>query len=123
MNLLTNIIKPNGKSKNKTELSFPINKSGLVYSKFLIFLNRNLDISLKSLSKLIKSGGRFLFYVYKRKGPIREFTDDYIREVISKLSYENAWKSLEPLTQLGIDLGKLNIELDINKPIDVIPIN
>ena len=43
-----------------------------------------------------------------------------LREVVSNLSYENAWKSLEPLTQLGIDLGKLNIELDIKKPIDII---
>ena len=33
-------------------LSFPINKSGLIKLKFLIFLNLNLEISLKSLSKL-----------------------------------------------------------------------
>ena len=66
--------------------------------------------------------GEDFYFMFTKKGPIREFSDDYIREVVSNLSYENAWKSLEPLTQLGIDLGKLNIELDIKKPIDIIGI-
>ena len=40
-------------SKNTNELSLPINKSGLIKSKFLIFLNLNFDIFLKLLSKFM----------------------------------------------------------------------
>ena len=36
-----------------TDLSSPKSKSGFMKSKFLIFLNLNFDISLKSLSKFI----------------------------------------------------------------------
>ena len=104
------------------QIPLPNKSVDIIFSEGVLHHTDSTEKAIKSLSKLIKSGGRFLFYVYKKKGPIREFSDDYIREIVSNLSYENAWKSLEPLTQLGIDLGKLNIELDIKKPIDIIGI-
>jgi len=48
---------------------------------------------------------------------IREFTDDYVREKLRTLTDEQAWKALEPLTLLGRELGKLNV--DINVPKDI----
>ena len=33
------------------------------------------------MQRHLKPGGRILFYVYRKKGPIREFTDDYVREL------------------------------------------
>ncbi len=74
------------------------------------------------MARLLKPGGRFLFYVYKKKGPIREFTDDYIREKLQPMTPEAAWQAMEPLTQLGISLGELNAEIDIPQPIDVLGI-
>ena len=46
-------------------------------------------------------GGELMFYVYRRKAPIREFTDDYVRDQLAELPPEEAWEALRPLTKLG----------------------
>jgi SAM-dependent methyltransferase len=78
--------------------------------------------ALHSLARLLKRGGRFLFYVYRRKGPIREFTDDYVRAQLATMPADEAWRAVEPLTRLGITLGQLDAEIDIPEPIDLLGI-
>lgn len=73
--------------------------------------------ALERLARAVRPGGRVLFYVYRRKGPIREFTDDYIRDRLAEMSPDDAWKALEPLTKLGVALGELDVEVDV--PVDV----
>jgi hypothetical protein len=63
-----------------------------------------------------------MFYVYRKKGPIREFTDDYIRAHLQPLSQAERWKALEPLTRLGIALGELDAYVDIDQPVDILGI-
>ena len=46
-----------------------------------------------------------LFYVYRRKGPVREFTDDLIRERAAPMTPQDAWEAIVPLTRLGQALG------------------
>ena len=58
-----------------------------------------------------------MFYVYRKKALVREFTDDAIRESIRALTDEQAWEALKPLTQLGIALGKITEEINIENPI------
>jgi hypothetical protein len=48
---------------------------------------------------------RLLFYVYRRKGPIREFTDDYVRDRLKALPPEAMWKALRPLTSSASPLA------------------
>jgi arsenite methyltransferase len=67
-------------------------------------------------------GGRFLFYVYRRKGPIREFTDDYIRQRIGTLDPEEAWRAIMPITRLGHALGELEVEVDVQESIALLGI-
>jgi 2-polyprenyl-3-methyl-5-hydroxy-6-metoxy-1,4-benzoquinol methylase len=66
--------------------------------------------SVKRLWSLVKPGGHFAFYVYKKKCPIREFSDDYLREKISKMSAQEAWQASENITRLGKALSDLNVE-------------
>jgi len=73
--------------------------------------------AILNLSKLLVSGGYFLFYVYAKKAPIREFTDDYIREYFRYKSNEETWEELRNLTSLGKILGDLNIRLNIEREI------
>lgn len=80
------------------------------------------ELALKHLARLLRPGGRFIFYVYRKKGPIREFTDDHIRRAIKDLTPDQAWKELEPLTKLGKILGDLDIEIDIPETIRVLNI-
>jgi arsenite methyltransferase len=78
--------------------------------------------ALASLVPLLKRGGRLLFYVYRRKGPVREFTDDYIRGRIQSLAPADAWNAMVPLTRLGQLLGELDIEIDIPESIELLDI-
>jgi SAM-dependent methyltransferase/uncharacterized protein YbaR (Trm112 family) len=73
--------------------------------------------SVKRLWSLVKPGGHLAFYVYKKKCPIREFSDDFLREKITKIDAESAWQSCENITRLGKALSDLNIEFDV--PADI----
>jgi arsenite methyltransferase len=105
-----------------SDLPLPPGSVDLIFSEGVLHHTNSTEDALKSLASLLKPGGRFLFYVYKKKGPVREFTDDYIREKLQSMSPDDAWKAMEPLTQLGISLGDLNAEIDIRQPIDLLGI-
>ena len=65
-----------------------------------------------------------MFYVYRKKGPIREFTDDYIREKLRKpLNQEEAWKALGANLKAWKVLGDLNLQIDIPERIDLLDID
>lgn len=103
-------------------LPFPDKSVDLIFSEGVLHHTSSTKWALTSLAKLLKVGGRFLFYVYRKKGPLREFTDDFIRMSLQDKDPETAWKAMEPLTQLGITLGELDLEINIPKPIDLLGI-
>ena len=94
----------------------------LIFSEGVLHHTDSTKLALLALARLLKKGGRLMFYVYRRKGPVREFTDDYVRNRLQDLTPQQAWEAVEPLTQLGISLGKLNAEIDIPNPIDLLGI-
>ncbi|MCP9852119.1 methyltransferase domain-containing protein [Synechococcus sp. HJ21-Hayes] len=105
-----------------SELPLPPESVDLIFSEGVLHHTNSTEHALKSLATLLRKGGRFMFYVYKKKGPIREFADDFIRERLQPMSPDQAWIAMEPLTQLGISLGKLNAEIEIPEPIDLLGI-
>lgn len=66
--------------------------------------------------------GIIMFYVYKKKAPIREFVDDFIRERLKQMDDEEAWIKLMPLTKLGETIGDLNVEIDVKEDIELLDI-
>ena len=75
-----------------------------------------------ALARLLKPGGRFMLYVYRRKGPIREFSDDYVRERLQGMTPEEAWQALMPLSRLGQALGDLDVDVVVPEAIDLLGI-
>ena len=55
----------------------------------------------RNLCGLLAPGGEIAIYVYKRKAPVREFVDDYVRERIADLPYEEAREVCRQITELG----------------------
>jgi SAM-dependent methyltransferase len=94
----------------------------VIFSEGVLHHTDSTEGALKAVVPLLRSGGRILFYVYRRKSLIREYTDDAIREQLQTMSPEDAWAALEPLTRLGIALGELGVELDVPEDIDVLGI-
>lgn len=109
--------------RSLTDLDFiPDASLDVIFSEGVLHHTDSTEKSLKYLAKKIKKDGVFMFYVYVKKAPIREFTDDYIREAIRPMSDEEAWEKLKPLTELGIKLGELGINLTIDQDIEVLGI-
>jgi len=69
--------------------------------------------SLTNLVPYLKKGGRIFLYIYKKKSPIREFTDDFLREYMSALPPQKAWEEAIKLTKLGKYLSELKVPLNI----------
>jgi SAM-dependent methyltransferase len=94
----------------------------LIFSEGVLHHTDSTRGAIAALARLLKPGGRFLFYVYAKKGPVREFTDDYIRDQLQPMAPQQAWDAMEPLTELGIALGELGAEIEIKRPIDLLGI-
>jgi SAM-dependent methyltransferase len=89
----------------------------VIFSEGVLHHTDSVRASLVNLARRLTTGGRMLFYVYARKGPIREFTDDHVRGWIRPLDNEQAWEALRPLTLLGKHLGELNVEIQVPEDI------
>ncbi len=105
-------------------LSLPLAPGSVdvIFSEGVLHHTDSTREALLRLSELLAPGGRFLFYVYRKKGPIREFTDDYIRSRLQELSPEEAWRAVEPLTRLGIALGELGVEVEVPEDVALLGI-
>jgi len=68
-----------------------------------------------NLTNILRPKGHIYIYVYKQKAPLREFTDDYIRNKIANLNYEEAFKICESLTLLGKNLSELKTKIKTPK--------
>jgi SAM-dependent methyltransferase len=95
---------------------------GAIFSEGVLHHTMSTEHALKSLVPLLRPGGELMFYVYRRKSPVREFTDDHVRARISPLPPNEAWELLRPLTALGEALANLHAEIDVPEPIDVLGI-
>jgi arsenite methyltransferase len=94
----------------------------VIFSEGVLHHTDSTRGALLGLSKLLRPGGRFLFYVYKRKGPIREFTDDYVRRELQDMTPADAWQALMSITRLGEVLGRLDVQLEVPEDIELLGI-
>ncbi|MCP5046945.1 MAG: class I SAM-dependent methyltransferase, partial [bacterium] len=94
----------------------------IIYSDGVLHHTSRPFETFKNLVSHLAEGGVVMFYVYREKAPVREFTDDLIRERIKHLTNEAAWEQLIPLTKLGKTLGDLNLSIDIDEDIDLLDI-
>ena len=94
----------------------------VIFSEGVLHHTDSTRDALLALASLLRPSGRFLFYVYRRKGPVREFTDDYIRAQLQELTPAEAWQALGPITRLGEALGRLGVAVDVPEEIDLLGI-
>ena len=94
----------------------------IVFSEGVLHHTDNTRAALTAVVRHLKPGGRAMFYVYRKKGPIREFTDDYVRSLMQDMTPEEGWKAMESLTNLGILLGELDVDVEIPEDITLLDI-
>ena len=69
------------------------------------------------LAKLLRPDGQILLYVYKIKGPLREFADDHLRDIFTQSSVEKCIDFSERITRLGRNLSHLQATVEIEDDI------
>ena len=89
----------------------------LIFSEGVLHHTDSVEQAVSVLSRRLRPGGIFMFYVYRLKAPTREFTDDLVRQEIGPLDDADAWRALVPLTKLGLALGKLNETIELEEAI------
>jgi SAM-dependent methyltransferase len=77
--------------------------------------------AFRNLAGILDKGGELAIYVYKKKAPCREFSDDYIRARISDLPYDEAMEACRQITDLGRVLANLNVNVTV-PAVDVLEI-
>jgi SAM-dependent methyltransferase len=98
-------------------LPIPDGSVDLIFSEGVLHHTDDTESAMKALARKVRPGGRFAFYVYAKKAVIREFTDDHVRQALKTLSDDEAWRALEPLTKLGIALGRLKAIIEVPEDI------
>src|SRR5581483_2650180 len=95
------------------QLPFRAGTFDVIFSEGVLHHTPSTERAFRALVDLLAPGGEIMAYIYRRKGPVREFTDDHIRAALSTLSAEDAWAALRPLTALGQSLAELHAEVDV----------
>jgi len=98
-------------------LPFAASTFDLVYSEGALHHTPSTERAFRALVAVLAPGGELMFYVYRKKGPVREFTDDHVRSLVSRLPPAEAWAALRSLTRLGQTLAELRAEVDVPEDI------
>lgn len=104
------------------DLPFDTPMFDVIFSEGVLHHTDSTEKSFRYLVRFLKPHGRIMFYVYRKKSAIREFTDDYIRDQLKDMSNEKAWEFLLPLSKLGQALGELKGTVRIPENIDALGI-
>lgn len=104
------------------QLPFPQASFDTLFSEGVLHHTPSTRRALLATARLLEPGGEFHFYVYRRKGPVREFTDDHIRAAVAPLSDEDAWAAMRSLTQLGRALTALRATVRLEEDIPLLGI-
>jgi ubiquinone/menaquinone biosynthesis C-methylase UbiE len=104
------------------QLPLPEESVDLIFSEGVLHHCDDTHAALSAVTRHLKPGGRILFYVYRKKGPVREFTDDYIRDKLQPMEPEAAWDAVMPLSRLGKVLGELDIEIEVPEAVELLEI-
>ncbi|MBU6378562.1 MAG: class I SAM-dependent methyltransferase [Gammaproteobacteria bacterium] len=104
------------------EAPFPDNYFDFIIADGVLHHTPDTRAAVEALYAKLQPGGQFFFYIYKKMGASRYFTDQHIRESFMKLSPEECYAACEGLTELGRELSRLNAKITLEKPIPVLGI-
>jgi SAM-dependent methyltransferase len=104
------------------EAPFPDDYFDLVIADGVLHHTPDTRAAVAALLRKVAPGGQFFFYLYKRMGPARAFSDGLIREAFGRLTPEECYRACEGLTELGRELSRLGAKVRLEKPIPVLGI-
>ena len=96
-------------------LPLPDESVDMIFSEGVLHHTDDTGLAINRLTRHLKPGGQFLFYVYSKKADMRDFVEDHVRTAIRTMSDAEAWEALKPAS--WVVLGELDVEVDL--PVDI----
>jgi SAM-dependent methyltransferase len=84
-----------------------------IYCQEVLHHTKDPKLAFSNLCKILADDGEIAIYVYKKKSPLREYCDDYIRGKIAHLNYPSAMETCKEMALLGKALSDLNVEITV----------
>jgi len=104
------------------KLPFKRNFFDFICSDQVLHHTKDTESSFKMLTKLLAKKGLISIYVYRKKGPLREFADDFIREHTVKMTERQCMEFSRSMALLGKSLSQLKKKITIPKDIPLLGI-
>lgn len=104
------------------KLPFRNGSFDVIFSEGVFHHTPSTKLAIFEAARVLEPDGEIYFYVYRRKAPVREFTDDFVREKLSQLSDEDAWDAMRSLTMLGKVLSEAEVNISIPDDIPLLGI-
>ncbi|KQW22310.1 hypothetical protein ASC80_02640 [Afipia sp. Root123D2] len=100
---------------NLREPIIGIDSFDFIYCQEVLHHTGDAFASFRNLVEILAPDGEIAIYVYRRKAPAREFMDDFVRERISSLPYEEAMAVCRQITELGRKLSESKDEMEFDE--------
>lgn len=104
-------------------LPFPKNSFDTIVSEGVLHHTPSTRDALRAVAACLAPGGEIMFYVYRRKGLVRELADDAIRDRVAPLPPEEAWEAMVPLTKLAQALSDAHAEVVVPEDVPLLGIS
>lgn len=101
---------------------FPKRSFDFIVADQVLHHTPDTEESFSTLVKYLRPGGQIAVYVYRKKGPLREFADDFLRSHTTRLSPEECYRFSRSVTYLGKLLSDLKAEIELPEPIPFLEI-
>ncbi len=84
-----------------------------IYCQEVLHHTADPERGFRNLRGLLAPGGELAIYVYKQKAPVREFVDDYIRNRIAAMPYDEAMAQCRQITEFGKALSEAGLKVKV----------
>lgn len=89
-----------------------IGKFDFIYCQEVLHHTEDPQGGFNNLVNQLTDDGEIAIYVYRKKAPVREFVDDFVRDAIKNLSYEDGMEVSAQITELGKRLSAIDATID-----------
>jgi len=89
----------------------------LIVSDGVLHHTPDTQTAFRALVRHMALGGDFLFYVYKKKAPVREFSDTFLRDITTKMNPDDCMRFSRQMAALGHQLREAKVTLTFDTPI------
>lgn len=104
------------------KLPFKKNFFDFICSDQVLHHTKDTESSFKILTRHLAKKGLISIYVYKKKGPLREYADDYIRQYTVRMSEKECMQFSKDMALLGKTLSQLKKKITISRDIPLLKI-